>query len=50
MHVEEVEAIALGEPPRRRFFGAALFGRYLDRFVDQRLGVERALGSDIHQW
>ena len=42
VHVEELEAIALGQPARRRFLGAPLLGRHLDRrLVDQGLGVER---------
>ena len=46
VHVEELEPIALGQPARRRFFGAALLGGDLgDRLVDQRLGIERVLWS-----
>ena len=48
VHVEELEPIALGQPPRRRLFGAALLGRHFGRVFDQRFGVERALGSHIH--
>ncbi len=45
VHVEEVETIPLGQPPRRGFLGAALFGgdQGAGRFFDQRFGVERLL-------
>ncbi len=49
MHVEEVEPVALRQPPRRRLVGRQLFGRDLDRrLVDQGLGLERLVGCDFH--
>ena len=50
VHVEEVEPIALGQPARRRLFGAALFGRDLARPAPRSAprGRARRLGCHVH--
>ena len=50
MHVQEVDSIAIGQAAGRGFLGAALLGRDAAdrRLFDQRLRVERIVGSDVH--
>ena len=51
VHVEEIEAVALGQPARGRFFSVTFLGRHLrdGGVFDERFGIERIVWTDFHQ-